>query len=226
MVFFSVGMAMHLINRVTVGGLLVVLAPLAALAQGRIVRPSPPGPIGVTLPSPPPPRMEHRPWSDDRLRDGIGLGGAWSYPIVVGSMSYAAPQPVPYPVPVYYPVRVREPRPEPVVPAVPYNPAASRTVMIGRGGDGGAGVMHIERLQRDSLRVTWRGAVRPVREVRLYLADANHQSLVARPVTLLRRDARFSRRGLPRPAAFVGLAVTYADGSMQVTLVPLDDESR
>ncbi|MBC7896903.1 MAG: hypothetical protein H7066_15910 [Cytophagaceae bacterium] len=199
-------------------------APLAAFAQGRIVRPNPPSQIGVTLPSPPPPRMEHRGWPDDRLRhDRLGVGGGWSYPIVVGSASYAAPQPVPYPVPVYYPVRIREPRPEPVVPAVPYNPAASRTVLIGRGGDGGAGVMHLERLPRDSLRVTWRGSVRPVREVRLYLADANHQSLVTRPVTLNRPDARFSLGGHPRPAAFVGLAVTYADGAMQVTLVPLEE---
>lgn len=214
---------MHLINRLTMGGVFVVVAPLAALAQGRIVRPSPPGPIGVTLPSPPPPRLEHRPRSDDRFRHGIGIGGAWSYPIVVGSSSYTAPQPVPYPVPVYYPVRVREPRPEPVVPAIPYNPATSRAVMIGGGGDGGAGVMNIERLQRDSLHVTWRGALRPVREARLFLADANQQSLAARFVTLDRPDARFSRRGLPRPATYMGLAVTYADGSMQTWLVPLDE---
>lgn len=199
--------------------------PLVAFSQGRIVRPSPPSQVGVTLPSPPPPRTEHRPW-DDGLRHGVGLGlrGAWSWPIVVGTTyQQVVPQPVPYPVPVYYPVRLREPKVEPVVPPVPYNPETSRSVMIGRGGDGGAGVMHIERLAGDSLHVRWRGSVRPVKEVRLYLADANHQSLVARPVTIDAPDARFTRRGLARPAAFIGLAVTYADGSMQTTLVPLDD---
>lgn len=210
---------MQLINRLTVGGLLAVAAPLAAHAQGRIVRPAPAGPIGVTLPSPSLPRLEERRWSDHRPRHGIGLD-RWSYPTVVGSTAYpVAPQVVPYPVPVYY--RVPAPRPEPAVPAVPYNPAASRTLVIGGGSDGGAGVMNIERVG-DSVHVTWRGAVRPVNTARLFLADAHHQPLVSRPVTLDQPEARFTRRGLARPAAFIGLVVTYANGSMQTTLVPLD----
>ena len=214
---------MNLLNRLTVGGLLVVVAPLAAHGQGRIVRPAPPGPIGVTLPSPSLPRLEERRWSDDRPRHGIWLGDRWSYPIVMGSTVYqVAPQPVPYPVPVYY--RVPAPRPEP--PAVPYNPAASRTLVIGGGSDGGAGVMTIERPGKDSVHVTWRGSVRPVSTARLFLADAHHQPLVSRPVTLDQPDARFTRRGLARPAVFIGLVVTYANGSMQTTLVPVDDQPR
>ncbi|MCC6316365.1 MAG: hypothetical protein IT361_01645 [Gemmatimonadaceae bacterium] len=206
----------------------VVLLPAALGAQGRIVGPPPPaGPIGVTLPSPPPPRHEPRSPHVDDLRRGYAVGGGWSYPVVVGTTYQAAPQPVPYPVPVpvYYPApAARAERPAP--PPIPYDPTRARSVMIGRGGDGGAGVMRLERTPGDSLQVTWRGPVRPVRAARLYLADSLHHSVVARPVSAARPRVTFALRRLPSPAAFVGLDVTYADGSRHTTLVPLDASDR
>jgi hypothetical protein len=80
--------------------------------------------------------------------------------------------------------------------------------------------MRIERPSADSLRVTWLGAHRPIREARLFLADSTRKSLQSRTVTAGQPMALFTLAMQGGPAAFVGLKVVFADGSTRTTLVP------
>jgi hypothetical protein len=133
---------------------------------------------------------------------------------------YQVPVYVPYPVPYQQPAYAREP--EPAEPATPYNPANSRMLTIGGGADGGGGVMRIERVDTATLRVTWLGSTRPVREARLFLADSMQQTLRAQPVDLGTPGVLFKLTGIEPRVAYTGLTVVYADGATQTTLVPFD----
>jgi hypothetical protein len=200
--------------------LVVIVLPTGARAQ-RISRPVPAGPIGVTLPSPPPVPMPH-PDRSMGYRGLLPFVRDWSYAISIDPRVYA-PTPAPYPVPYYYrvpvsvPARVEAERPAPP----PYDPTRARMLTIGGGADGGGGVMRIDRVTSDSLRVTWLADIAPVRRAALFLADSLHVPLVQHPVTLDHPVSHFTLRGLTRPGAFVGLTVSYADGSVRTTLVPL-----
>ncbi|MGH7695639.1 MAG: hypothetical protein ACRENH_11700 [Gemmatimonadaceae bacterium] len=131
---------------------------------------------------------------------------------------------VPYAVPVYVPV------PTPVQPkywardsqkiSQPYDPTKSRMLTVGEGADGGGGVMRIERLENNVLRLTWRGSLRPIREARLFIADSLQKTLRSARVDSDTPSALFEIANLEGKIAFAGLIVTYADGAVQTTLVP------
>jgi hypothetical protein len=225
----------------TLGLLLWALLPAFAGAQG-VVRPAPRARIGVTLP----------PSLAGGMR-GSGHGGSWqgradhggrqrfpdhrfgrgfSFPLIVttpfeSSPTAAAAQPVPYYYPVPVPAYSASPRPEPEKRALPpYNPANSRSVIIGAGADGGGGVMRIAQRSSDTLQITWLGTTRPTRRVTLFLADEMHLPLKTRVIGLDHREVLFALTSLERPAVYAGLSVVFADGSTQTTLVPLAEAGR
>lgn len=149
-----------------------------------------------------------------------GWVGGWNLPLVVQSQPVVQQVPAPYPVPYYVPVpyrRAEVPRPEPV----PYDPSKASIVMIGGGSDGGAGVLRWHAAGRDSLQVTWLGALRPVREARVVVTDSLHVELVSRPVTMGNPVVLRTPRGNTTIAAYVGVVVTHTDGSRMTTLVPI-----
>ena len=151
--------------------------------------------------------------ADGRLH---GWGIPW---ILETTQTVPVPTPVPYAVPYPYPVPARA---EPVRPAPPpYDPTKARMRIIGSGTDGGGGVMRVEHLAGDSLRVTWLGTPRPIREARLFLADESYQPLRTRTIDAQHREARFRTTGMARTARYAGSTVVFADGSEHTMLVPL-----
>jgi len=153
------------------------------------------------------------------VRSGFGstflLGSTLAQPQVV-----PVPTPVPYPVPYYYRMRARRPANESVGPAVPYDPAKSKTLIIGAGTDGGGGVMRIQQLGDSVLKLTWRGSDRPIREARFFLADSLRQPLLSQVVTAATPSAQFSIRDLGQEL-FAGLTTVFANGATVTNLVPL-----
>lgn len=129
---------------------------------------------------------------------------------------------VPYVVPVYVPYVVRQYRWAPTPQRIwqPYDPTKSRMLTIGEGADGGGGVMRIERLENKSLRLTWRGTDRPIREARLFVADSSQKQLKSARVDNDTPSAIFEIAEFEGRIAFTGLVVMFADGAMQTTLVP------
>jgi hypothetical protein len=75
---------------------------------------------------------------------------------------------------------------------------------------------------RDSLRVTWLGALRPVRDARAVVTDSLHVELVSHPVSVGIPVTLRAPRQASLLAVYVGVAVTHADGSRMTTLVPLN----
>ena len=213
------------------GALIAAALPLKAGAQARTGAGVPAGRIAVTRAAPPvtttPPQggrfgSQHWPVHSGRpvMNRAWGLAGA--YPIVVGSQyQQAAPPPVyvPYPVPYYYPTPAPVPE-EPKAPPRPYNPEIAHMTVIGAGADGGGGVMRIARTGADSVSLTWLGTTRPIREARLFLADADRLSLESRVVTQSSPVALFALAPRPAQVAYLGLKVVYKDGSTRTTLVP------
>lgn len=204
-------------STLTVG--LALAVATTAQAQGRIVRPPPAGPIGVTLPSAPPapqPRMDS--WGSHRPL--LPLVRDWSYAVAIDPR-VTVPVPAPYPVPYYVPVPVarRAPPERPAPP--PYDPTKARMLTIGGGADGGGGVMRINRLTSDSLRLTWLVPATPVREAKFFVADDARAPLTERVVSADRPTVVFGLGRLERPPHYVGLTVAYMDGSVRTTLVPL-----
>jgi hypothetical protein len=219
--------------------LLVVatLLPASIFAQRGGARPT--GPIGPVIvrppvahpqvgfgalegPRPTTPRVAPRP----RSIRGFGiapfgaraLGGFLYGPTVVETQpAPAAPPPAPVTY-YYYPVPVAPSEPPP--PEPPYDPAKSRTLLISEGVDGGAGVMTIEHLAGDSLRLTWRGSVEPIRSAQLFLADSMQQPLRARAIDVQSRSATFWLGDITPAVAYSGLTVVSARGAMATTLVP------
>jgi hypothetical protein len=140
---------------------------------------------------------------------------------IVG-VPYVTETVVPYAVPVYVPVPMPAPRwaPAPQKPLEPYDPTKSRMLTIGEGADGGGGVMRIERLENNTLRLTWRGSARPIREARLFIADSSQKSLRSARVDMDTPSALFEIGDFNGKIAYTGLTVVYADGAKQTTLVP------
>lgn len=150
------------------------------------------------------------------FRTGLG-SGLFLGPEVI--QTQVVPVPVPYPVTYYAPIPWHR-RPSEPAPVVPYDPTRSKGLIIGAGADGGGGVMRIQPLADSALRVTWLGAVRQIREARLFLADSLHQTLRAQQVTIASPSAVFSMRDVKSPVAYTGLTILYADGVSSTTLVP------
>jgi hypothetical protein len=106
------------------------------------------------------------------------------------------------------------------VPGKPYDPTKSKTLIVGEGADGGAGVMRIDRVGPDSVRLTWRGSVRPIREARFFLADSARRALATQMVSADQPTAVFSLEARADAIAFTGLTVIFADGATVTNLVP------
>jgi hypothetical protein len=106
-------------------------------------------------------------------------------------------------------------------PAESYEPprAASKLIVVGGGTAGGGDALTIEALG-DSVRLSWLGANRPVREVKLFVADSARRELATRSASPMAPTATFEVATLSAPVAFAGVAVTFADGAMTTTTVP------
>ncbi len=234
-------------NRVqTLGIALVAVLPLTAHAQ--MITRSPAGPSGtLSAPRPsalPPVQMGSlQPRTFDRFDNDFGrwrgtrhgfspIGSCshrWSgcffggFRTGVVGIPYVTETVVPYAVPVYVPVPMTvQPLWAPAPPKIwqPYDPTKSRMLTIGEGADGGGGVMRIERLENNTLRLTWRGSVRPVREARLFIADSAQETLRSARVDNDTPSALFEIADFDGKIAYSGLTVVYADGAVQTTLVP------
>ena len=98
--------------------------------------------------------------------------------------------------------------------------AASKLIVVGGGSTTGSGdALTIEALG-DSVRLSWLGANRPVREVKLFVADSTRRELATRSASPMAPTATFEVATLSAPVAFAGVAVTFADGAMTTTTVP------
>ena len=215
----------------TLGALIAAAMPMVAGAQARTGGGVPAGRIAVTLAAPPVTPTPHHgggfggqrwPVHTGRPLTNRAWGLAGAYPIVVGSQYQpAAPPPVyvPYPVPYYYPAPARAPE-EPKAPPKPYNPELAHMTVIGAGADGGGGVMRIARVGTDSVRLTWLGTTRPIREARLFIADAEQLPLQSRVVNQEHPVGLFVVAPIVKQVAYFGLKVVYKDGSTRTTLVP------
>ncbi|HJU72749.1 MAG TPA: hypothetical protein VJ717_03315 [Gemmatimonadaceae bacterium] len=133
-------------------------------------------------------------------------------------VAYEVPVYVPVPVPTYVTPRYWEAPPK--APAKPYDPAKSKMLTIGGGADGGGGVMRIEPLPGKTVRLTWRGSTRPIKEARFFLADSGHRSIRSARVDGETPSAIFELADIESRVAYTGLSVVFADGSQQTTLVP------
>lgn len=198
-------------RRCAVTLMIVWFGSVPALAQGRVARPTTAGPIAVTLPSPPPASAPVPAWTPQPI-DWLGWRLGWNAPVVVQQTQLV--QPV-VQVPYYVPVSMRR-RADPAPPPVPYDPTKASMVIVGRGADGGGGVLRWAAVGADSVAITWLGHARPVREAKLIVADSLQEVLATRPAAPHQR-AVLSRRG----ARFAGVALVMHDGSRQVVLVPL-----
>jgi hypothetical protein len=115
----------------------------------------------------------------------------------------------------YYGSTYTEPAAESYEPAR----ASSKLIVVGGGTTGGGDALTVETLG-DSVRLSWLGANRPVREVKLFVADSAHRELATRSASPLAPTATFEVATLSAPVAFAGVAVTFADGVMTTTTVP------
>lgn len=229
---------MFMTSMTTRRGLVAILAtaftPALLAAQARTAPRTSAPRIAVTPALPPAPASgSYGPVLYTNSRNGFGdhdgrrhAGRWWALPYAVQTgVVTGVPVPVPYAVP--YPVYSGYAAPYAAAPAAPkpapppYDPRKASVRVIGVGADGGAGVMRIERIEPDSLRVVWLGAKRPVREARLFVADGAYQPLRSVAVDGDRREGRFRLDGLAGPAEYAGVAIVHADGSRMTVLVPL-----
>jgi hypothetical protein len=111
-------------------------------------------------------------------------------------------------------------------PSKPYDPTKSKTVWIGEGLDGGGGVMKIEHLSDNQLRLTWKGSERPVRRAELFLADSARQELRVQNVDVVTPAALFHIADVSSRIAYTGLTLVYSDGATETWLVPYDPNRR
>jgi len=95
----------------------------------------------------------------------------------------------------------------------------SKVIVVGGGTTSGGDALTIETLG-DSVRLSWLGANRPVREVKLFVADSAHRELATRSASPMAPTATFEVATLSAPVAFAGVAVTFADGGMTTTTIP------
>jgi len=115
----------------------------------------------------------------------------------------------------YYGTTYTEPAEQPYEPTHP----GSKVIVVGGGTTSGGDALTIETLG-DSVRLSWLGANRPVREVKLFVADSAHRELATRSASPMAPTATFEVATLSAPVAFAGVAVTFADGAMTTTTIP------
>lgn len=99
----------------------------------------------------------------------------------------------------------------------------SRVIVVGAGG--ASDQLSVESLG-DSVRLTWIGAGKPAREVRLFLTDSAQNQLASRSASAANPRATFEVRTLSAPVAFVGVTVVFTDGVSSTTVVPYRREER
>ncbi|MGQ0539386.1 MAG: hypothetical protein ACT4R6_10595 [Gemmatimonadaceae bacterium] len=221
----------------TLGALSALLVPAAAGAQTGARPPVMSGASSVPRPSSLPQiRMGSLPQSLGSPSVGDGSltgGGRWfspwfwpSWPRHGFGTHFWSETIVPYhvPVPIYVPapmsVWVRADLSAAEYPPTTVDPTKSKMLTIGTGADGGAGVMRIERLEGGTLRLTWFGSSRPVREARLFIADSAQRALRSVFVDAVTRSALFRIADIEDSIAYTGLTIIFIDGSTQTTLVP------
>ena len=108
---------------------------------------------------------------------------------------------------------------EPYVPAPEPERAASKLIVIGGGSGGGGDALTVETVG-DTVRLSWLGANRPAREVRLFVADSAQRQLATRSASPSSPTATFEVATLSAPVAFAGVTVTFMDGVTTTTMVP------
>ncbi len=150
----------------------------------------------------------------------IGFPRGFLYgPTVVEYQAVPAPNVVYYPAPVYYGGR-RTAGSSSAPASAPSDPKKSKTLIIGGGVDGGGGVMRMERPGGDTLRLTWVGNLRPIRDAQFFLADSLQQPILTQQVDMASRTADFRVRGIEPRIAYTGLTIVWANGATVTTLVP------
>ena len=97
--------------------------------------------------------------------------------------------------------------------------AGSKLIVVGGGTTSGGDALTVETLG-DSVRLSWLGANRPVREVKLFIADSAHRELATRSASPMAPVATFEVATLSAPVAFAGVAVTFTDGAVTTTTIP------
>ena len=97
--------------------------------------------------------------------------------------------------------------------------ATSKLIVVGTGSGGGSDALTVESLG-DSVRLNWLPNGRPVREVKLFVADSGKRELATRSTNPVTPTAIFEIATLSAPVAFVGVTVVFADGVTSTTLVP------
>lgn len=150
-----------------------------------------------------------------RISGGIRAGR------VLGTFMIGYPFYVPIVVPYIYDatyVRYGEPA-EVYAPSAPMEQPASKLIVVGGGTAGGGDALTVETLG-DSVQLSWLGAGRAAREVRLFVSDSAQQQLASRRASAAAPTATFEIATLSAPVAFVGVSVTFTDGVTSTTVVP------
>jgi hypothetical protein len=172
-----------------------------------------------------------RRWRPGYTRWGVGCGTCVSVSFggrsarFLGSFSVGYPLFVPFYLPYFYGYsttveRYAEPVvDEPYVPAPEPERAASKLIVIGGGSGGGGDALTVETVG-DTVRLSWLGANRPAREVRLFVADSAQRQLATRSASPSSPTATFEVATLSAPVAFAGVTVTFMDGVTTTTMVP------
>ena len=142
-----------------------------------------------------------------------GVGGRYKH--FFGSFVAGYPYWVPYFDYGYYGTTYTEPAMESYAPAR----APAKLIVVGSGSASGGDALTVET-EGDSVRLSWLGANRPVREVKLFVADSAHRELATRSASPTAPTATFEVATLSAPVAFAGVTVTFADGVMTTTTVP------
>ena len=151
------------------------------------------------------------------FRVGVGARSARFFGSFVVGYPFAVPIVVPY---FYYSAydTYAQPVVESYVPEVEPTRAASKLIVVG-GGTGGGDALTVETVG-DSVRLSWVGANRPAREVKLFVTDSARRELATRSASPSSPTATFEVSTLSAPVAFAGVTVTFADGVMTTTMVP------
>ncbi len=114
----------------------------------------------------------------------------------------------------YYPVIYTAPIYVPYPPVVVVNRPPVYTPPPVAAGDHG---LTVERVNGNTLRLTWQADGRAVQEVGLFLADAEQKVLAVQTLRAAPFTALFN---IPPGVAFVGVSVVYADGVQSTTTIP------
>jgi hypothetical protein len=159
---------------------------------------------------------------------GVGcvrIGGGFRAARIFASFTVGYPFYIPIVVPYIYDatyVRYGDAAAESYVPESGAGEAArsaSKLIVIGAGTAGGGDALTVETLG-DSVKLSWLGAGRPAREVRLFVSDSAQRELASRSASPSSPNATFEIATLSAPVAFAGVSVTFTDGVTSTTLVP------